>query len=70
MENSPQEYADMLLMNYDLALSTPLVTLGNLKNDMVVQCAIIDVTNTIGAIKNITDKYYFIEVLTIFKSKL
>ncbi len=35
-----------------------------------IKSAIIDVTNTIGAIKNITDKYYFIEVLTILKSKL
>ena len=53
MQNSPQEYADVLVEQH-----------GNIKS------AIIDVTNTIGAIKNITDKYYFIEVLTILKSKL
>lgn len=67
MKNSPQEYAEMLLDKYEE--STEHLKEGKL----VKKCAIIDVNNTLKAIKifNIEAvNVYYNEVLTILKSKL
>ena len=74
MKNSPHEYADMLIDKYVSKLGT--IGFANFKS-IAIQCAILDVTNTIEVLRLElcgTDYYsalnYYDEVLTILKSKL
>lgn len=64
MKQTPQEYAENIFYKYyNLELSYKIA----------IQCAIIDVTNTLDALKATADykkDIYYNEVLTILKSKL
>lgn len=67
MKNSPEEYADELIDTYVRKFT-------NFKS-IAIQCAIIDVENTLDALDNTCeflpfDTNYFNEVLTILISKL
>lgn len=58
----PEQYVNDLIKKYS--------RIDTITRKIARQCAIIDVNNTIDAVENLSEKYYYIEVLTILESKL
>lgn len=83
MKNSPEEYVEMLINKYTKIQYMAIEEYIPNSIPVLIECAIIDVTNTLDALHDFnlkTRRYsdfkltvtykYFIEILTILKSKL
>lgn len=74
MKNSPQEYAEMLINKYTKIQYMAIEEYIPNSIPVLIECAIIDVTNTTNALVNTNylphNIEFYIEVLKILKSKL